>query len=75
MSLTSRGIGTNPAGYRIIRRYENNGRYVPSDFGGDARLRDRWEILRKYYLALPFPRAAQSLPPPAQNVDLVHEER
>ena len=42
------------AGYRIIRRYENNGWYVPSDSVVTRDWRDRWEILRKYYLALPF---------------------
>jgi FkbM family methyltransferase len=42
------------AGYRIIRRYGNNGWYVPRDSSDRARFADRWEILRKYYLALPF---------------------
>ena len=42
------------AGYRIIRRYENNGWYVPRDSAAMCRWSDRWEILRKYYLALPF---------------------
>jgi FkbM family methyltransferase len=42
------------AGYRIIRRYENNGWYVPIDSDVGLRLRDVWEILRKYYFALPF---------------------
>ena len=42
------------AGYRIIRRYENNGWYVARGSSDKARLADRWEILRKYYLALPF---------------------
>ena len=42
------------AGYRIVRRYENNGWYVPR--GSDMRVQstDWWEIFRKYYLALPF---------------------
>jgi len=44
------------AGYRIIRRYENNGWYVPRDSAATATLADRWAILRKYYLALPFRR-------------------
>ena len=44
----------NAAGYRIIRRYENNGWYVPRDSAVACRWADRWEILRKYYLALPF---------------------
>jgi FkbM family methyltransferase len=42
------------AGYRIIRRYENNGWYVPVAASERTRLADRWEIWRKYYLALPF---------------------
>ena len=42
------------AGYRIIRRYENNGWYVPSKSTVGRQCSDRWEILRKYYLALPF---------------------
>jgi FkbM family methyltransferase len=41
-------------GYRIIRRYENNGWYVPRASSTRARLADRGEILRKYYLALPI---------------------
>jgi hypothetical protein len=40
------------AGYRIARRYENNGWYVPKD--ADVPNFSRWEILRKYYLALPI---------------------
>jgi FkbM family methyltransferase len=42
------------AGYRIIRRYENNGWYVPQDAADKTDWADRWEIYRKYYLALPF---------------------
>ena len=42
------------AGYRIVRRYENNGWYVLRASSDKARLADRWEIYRKYYLALPF---------------------
>ncbi len=42
------------AGYRIVRRYENNGWYVPRDSAVTCHWSDRWEILRKYYLALPF---------------------
>lgn len=44
------------AGYRIIRRYENNGWYVARGAPGRPSLADRWAILRKYYLALPFRR-------------------
>ena len=42
------------AGYRIVRRYENNGWYVARGDAAKASLADRWEICRKYYLALPF---------------------
>jgi FkbM family methyltransferase len=42
------------AGYRIIRRYENNGWYVPRESKVRCKPSDVWEILRKYYLALPF---------------------
>ena len=48
------------AGYRIIRRYENNGWYVPAKSAVTCRLADRWEIVRKYYLGLPF-RMARNL--------------
>jgi hypothetical protein len=42
------------AGYRIIRRYENNGWYVPRESAAIRQWSDHWEVLRKYYLALPF---------------------
>jgi FkbM family methyltransferase len=42
------------AGYRLIRRVENNGWYVPADAAIAVEPRERWEIVRKYYLALPF---------------------
>lgn len=42
------------AGYRLIRRFENNGWYVPREATVSLALRERWEIVRKYYLALPF---------------------
>ena len=42
------------AGYKLIRRVENNGWYVPADADVAVTLRQRWEIVRKYYLALPF---------------------
>jgi FkbM family methyltransferase len=42
------------AGYRIVRRYENNGWYVPNGSRVQMRRSDGWEIVRKYYLALPF---------------------
>ena len=38
----------------MLRRYENNGWYVPCDAAEKLHWADRWEILRKYYLALPF---------------------
>jgi hypothetical protein len=41
-------------GYRLIRRLGNNGWYVPAATGMTAAARERWAILRKYYLALPF---------------------
>jgi len=41
-------------GYRIIRRYENNGWYVARGAPEQPSFAERWEILRKYYLALPF---------------------
>src|SRR5262249_9446604 len=50
----SRHMYLTAAGYRIIRRYENNGWYVPRDSAVAVHWSDRWEILRKYYLALPF---------------------
>lgn len=43
----------NAAGYRIVRRYENNGWYVPRASDVRTQRGDHWEILRKYYLALP----------------------
>jgi hypothetical protein len=42
------------AGYRLIRRFENNGWYVPGDAPIVIGLRERWDIMRKYYLGLPF---------------------
>jgi FkbM family methyltransferase len=42
------------AGYRIVRRYENNGWYVPRDSAVSIQRADWWEIYRKYYLALPI---------------------
>jgi FkbM family methyltransferase len=44
----------NAAGYRIVRRLGNNGWYVPRQSPVRCRVADRWEILRKYYLALPI---------------------
>ena len=41
-------------GYRLIRRLGHNGWYVPAGENILVSSSDRWEILRKYYLALPF---------------------
>jgi FkbM family methyltransferase len=41
-------------GYRLIRRLGHNCWYVPADESVNIASSDRWEILRKYYLALPF---------------------
>ena len=41
-------------GYRLVRRIGNNGWYVPADERVAIPLAERFEILRKYYLALPF---------------------
>ena len=41
-------------GYRLVRRLGHNGWYVPAADGATASSSERWEILRKYYLALPF---------------------
>jgi FkbM family methyltransferase len=41
-------------GYRLIRRLGYNGWYVPADVAFAVPAAERWEILRKYYLALPF---------------------
>jgi FkbM family methyltransferase len=42
------------SGYRLIRRLGHNGWYVPAGDSVSVSASDRWEILRKYYLALPF---------------------
>ena len=42
------------SGYRLIRRVGNNGWYVPAAERFTVSWADRWEILRKYYLALPI---------------------
>jgi FkbM family methyltransferase len=42
------------AGYRLVRRTGFNGWYVPASSLVRFGWRDRWQILRKYYLALPF---------------------
>jgi FkbM family methyltransferase len=44
-------------GYRLIRRVGNNGWYVPTGTKVEISWPDRWEILRKYYLGLPFRKA------------------
>lgn len=52
-SLAKHRFLTN-ASYRLIRRFDNNGWYVPSEAANPVPWRERWNILRKYYLALPF---------------------
>ena len=42
------------AGYRLVRRFDNNGWYIPADASIRLPPRERWLIARKYYLALPF---------------------
>jgi FkbM family methyltransferase len=42
------------AGYRLIRHSQFNGWYVPQETPVDIPWEDRWRILRKYYLGLPF---------------------
>jgi FkbM family methyltransferase len=42
------------AGYRLVRRVENNGWYVPRADAIRIAPQERWGILRKYYLGLPF---------------------
>jgi FkbM family methyltransferase len=42
------------SGYRLIRRVGNNGWYVPQGAAIQPTRRERWENVRKYYLALPF---------------------
>jgi FkbM family methyltransferase len=42
------------AGYRLMRRTGLNGWYVPEGSAPKMDLVGRWQILRKYYLALPF---------------------
>ena len=46
-------------GYRLIRRCREQRLVRSARRGSRGRLRERWEILRKYYLALPFRIAAQ----------------
>ena len=40
--------------YRLVRRLGNNGWYVPAEAEVTTTALERWEIVRKYYLALPF---------------------
>jgi FkbM family methyltransferase len=42
------------AGYRLMRRTGLNGWYVPEASAPPMDLLGRWQIFRKYYLALPF---------------------
>lgn len=42
------------SGYRLVRRTTLNGWYVPANSPVRFGWGDRWRVLRKYYLALPF---------------------
>jgi FkbM family methyltransferase len=42
------------SGYTLIRRTGLNGWYVPREDAPPMNLLGRWQIIRKYYLALPF---------------------
>ena len=42
------------AGYRLVRRTGLNGWYVPEEQAATLDALGRWQIARKYYLALPF---------------------
>lgn len=42
------------AGYRLVRRTNFNGWYVPAEAKVAFGWNDRWQIWRKYFLALPF---------------------
>jgi len=42
------------AGYHLIRHSQFNGWYVPQKAAVDVSWEDRWRIVRKYYLGLPF---------------------
>ena len=42
------------ADYRLVRRTGHNGWYVPASSEVEFDWKDRWEVMRKYYLALPF---------------------
>jgi FkbM family methyltransferase len=42
------------SGYRLVRRTGLNGWYVPANSPVHFGWGDRWRVLRKYYLALPF---------------------
>ena len=42
------------SGYKLVRRTEINGWYVPPHTRVPVRLLERWELLRKYCLGLPF---------------------
>jgi len=42
------------SGYRLVRQTNLNGWYVPANSPVHFGWEDRWQVLRKYYLALPF---------------------
>jgi hypothetical protein len=41
-------------GYRLVRRTGYNGWYIPNEAAVRFGRKDQLEVLRKYYLALPF---------------------
>jgi FkbM family methyltransferase len=49
------------SGYKLVRRTEINGWYVPRDTRLSVSLLERWKLLRKYYLGLPFRIAKETL--------------
>jgi FkbM family methyltransferase len=49
------------AGYRLIRHSQFNGWYVPAGTPAAIAWPDRWRILRKYYLGLPFRKMRDAL--------------
>jgi FkbM family methyltransferase len=63
------------AGYRIIRALRKQRLLCTERFDGHARLTGSLGDITQILSRLSVPGAAQSLPPPAQNVDIVHEQR
>ncbi len=66
------------AGYALMRRSGLNGWYVPRADAPPMNLLGRWQIVRKYYLALPFRmfrdcQAATARPHPVPARGCVHD--